>query len=92
MGSDWQKRSGDLRSIWLLPEYSSTTKEVKSGATSYPACLTYIPRWNNKKVHVRAPSTESQQRTRRESSKSGDVVQLARDRWSHVTATWTNHK
>ena len=28
---------------WLLPEYSSTTKEVKSGATSYPACLTYIP-------------------------------------------------
>ena len=29
---------------WLLPEYSSTTKEVKSGATSYPACLTYIPK------------------------------------------------
>ena len=27
---------------WLLLEYSSTMKEVKSGATSYPACLTYI--------------------------------------------------
>ena len=30
--------------FWLLPEYSSTMIEVKSGATSYPACLTYIPR------------------------------------------------
>ena len=29
---------------WLLPKYSSTTKEVKSGPTSYPACLTYLPR------------------------------------------------
>ena len=29
---------------WLLPEYSSKTKEVKSGATKYPASLTYIPR------------------------------------------------
>ena len=36
-------KSGGLRSIDLLPEYSCTTKEVKSGATSYPACLTYIP-------------------------------------------------
>ena len=23
---------------------------------------------------------------------SGDVVQSAKDRWSHVTATWTNSK
>ena len=23
---------------------------------------------------------------------SGDVVQSVRDRWSHVTATWTNNK
>ena len=22
----------------------------------------------------------------------GDVVQSVRDRWSHMTATWTNHK
>ena len=22
----------------------------------------------------------------------GDVVQSVKDRWSHVTATWTNHK
>ena len=36
-------------SYWLLPKYNcSTMKEVKSGATSYPACLTYIHR----KVHV----------------------------------------
>ena len=38
------------------------------------------------------PSTESQQRTRGESSKSGEVVQSARDRWSHVTATCANRK
>ena len=29
-----------MRSIGFW--YCSTTKEVKSGATSYPACLTYI--------------------------------------------------
>ena len=37
------KRGVGSEVYWLLPEYSSTTKEVKSGATSYPACLTYIP-------------------------------------------------
>ena len=82
-GKEW-----GLRFYCLLPEYSSTTKEVKSGATSYPACLTYIPIVSTRIT----PSTESQQRTRRESSKSGDVVQSVRNRWSHVTATWTNDK
>ena len=41
-------RERESEVYWLLPEYSSTMKEVKSGATSYPACLTYIPRQNNR--------------------------------------------
>ena len=41
-GSGMGERGSEV--YWLLAEYSSTTKEVKSGATSYPVCLTYIPR------------------------------------------------
>ena len=37
---------------WLLPRYSSTTKEVKSGAISYSVCLTYILRENNRALQT----------------------------------------
>ena len=75
-------------SYWLLPAYSSTTKEVKSGATSYPARLTYIP--IGKYTYI--PLVLSHNSVLRESSMSGGVVQSVKDRWSHVTATWTNNK
>ena len=45
-GSSVKERGSGV--YWLLLEYSITMKEVKSGATSYPACLTYIPRQNNR--------------------------------------------
>ena len=45
---EWDQAKGEWGSLSLLattnvPNYS-TMKEVKSGATRYPASLTYIPR------------------------------------------------
>ena len=63
-------------------------KEVKSGATSYPARLTYIP--IGKYTYILLVLSHNS--VLGESSMSGDVVQSVKDRWSHVTATWTNNK
>ena len=42
---DQARREWGFGVYWLLPKYNcSTMKEVKSGATKYPASLTYIPR------------------------------------------------
>ena len=89
MGSSLARKEWGSEVYWLLPEYSSTTKEVKSGATSYPACLTYIP-IESYTYTLLVLSHNSV--LRRELSMSGEVVQSAKDRWSHVTATWLNNK